>query len=184
MRSLGILLIVISIAGCTHEALRDSTVATGNTLVDLHSRMVLDNLAMFRTNPAALPWHIKVTTGTVQVNDTVTPTFGVTWPSVSRNATISMERSWQEAWTVVPELDPQKLKNLRNLYREWASKKIFDANFAEGSHPDVYPHGHYGSRYVWAVNPDALTTLILAVMTEAPVAPGERPLMLPGAPLR
>ena len=92
MRSLCILLIVISVAGCTHEALRDSTVATGNTLVDLQSRMVLDNLAMFRTNPWALPWHMKITTGTVQISDSITPTFGITWPSVSRNATISPSR--------------------------------------------------------------------------------------------
>jgi hypothetical protein len=151
MRSVCILSIVISVAGCTHEALLDSTVATGNTLVDLQSRMVLDNLAMFRTNPSALPWHMKITTGTVQISDSVTPTFGITWPSVSRNATISPSRSWQEAWTVVPELDPDKLKNLRGLYREWASQKVFNANFAEGALPGASPYGRYGSRYVWAL---------------------------------
>ena len=43
----------------------------GKTLPELHYRQVLDNLAMFADNPAALPWHVNFREGTTQITDSL-----------------------------------------------------------------------------------------------------------------
>ncbi len=56
-------------AGCTHIALQRRTVKQASTLTDLQYQQVLDNLAMFACTPDALPWHVKLKGGTVQIAD-------------------------------------------------------------------------------------------------------------------
>ena len=48
--------LLASISGCrTHLSLRDNTLRTAGTLTDLNYQQVLDNLARFHDNPAAMP---------------------------------------------------------------------------------------------------------------------------------
>ncbi len=57
--------------GCAHKQLSVSTVLTANTHQTILFHMVLDNIAMFASEPETMPWHIRVRDGTVQVQDQV-----------------------------------------------------------------------------------------------------------------
>jgi hypothetical protein len=141
---------------------------------------------MFRSDRNALPWHLKITQGAVQVNDGAQPTFSIAWPNVLRTLSLQGSRSWQESWTVVPEIDPIKLRALRRAYQDASDDNAFHKDFKEGTAPSGQPYGKYGSKYVWVQDGhlDALTSLTLKILQEAPVAAGERPLQLPGLPNR
>ena len=88
-------LIPILVCGCTASALDNSVISQGNTITSIEQKMVLDNLEMFRQNPNARPWHIKITSGVVSVNDTVNPTLMYAWPPVMRTAELNASRSVQ-----------------------------------------------------------------------------------------
>src|SRR4051794_25382314 len=64
--SLGVLLMV---SGCTQVQLRRTTINQASTLSELQYHMVLENLALFASQPGALPWHANVSGGTAQVTD-------------------------------------------------------------------------------------------------------------------
>jgi hypothetical protein len=53
------------VTGCTQVALEDSVLSQGKSLTYIEQEMVLDNLAMFRQNSDARPWHVKITSGVV-----------------------------------------------------------------------------------------------------------------------
>ncbi len=60
---------LVSAFGCTHRVLMRSMVHQASTVMDIEYQMVLDNIAMFECNPSALPWHVRIKDGVVQVND-------------------------------------------------------------------------------------------------------------------
>lgn len=66
-----VLVVALLDAGCAHRQLTVSTVLTANTHQQILFQMVLDNVAMFASQPDTLPWHIRVRDGTVQVQDQV-----------------------------------------------------------------------------------------------------------------
>ena len=180
-RIAGALVALLLIGGCGSVALKDSTLAVGGTLTDLHYRMVLDNLAMFRTHGDSLPWHLKITSGLVQINDTVGAAYSVATP-LARTLAIVPSQGWTEAWTVVPEVDQQKLRNLMLIYQRAAHGADFPRFFADGDQPGGMPYGHYGDKYVWVKQGQlaGLTELTLQVLGGAPVQRGERPFTVPG----
>jgi hypothetical protein len=55
--------------GCMAVRLGQRTIRQASTLPELQYQQVLDNLALFATNPAALPWHVNLREGTTQVTD-------------------------------------------------------------------------------------------------------------------
>ena len=59
------------VTGCTTGRLRQRTINQGSTLPELQYQQVLDNLALFATNPASLPWHVNLREGTTQVTDSL-----------------------------------------------------------------------------------------------------------------
>ena len=61
----------IALAGCTHDQLAASTVATAATTKDIQYQIALDNLARLADEPGALPSQIRIKDGTVQVSDDV-----------------------------------------------------------------------------------------------------------------
>jgi hypothetical protein len=58
--------------GCTTGRLRQRTINQGSTLPELQYQQVLNNLASFASNPAALPWHVNLREGTTQITDSAT----------------------------------------------------------------------------------------------------------------
>jgi hypothetical protein len=115
------ILFIIALAcgtGCTTGRLRQRTISQGSTLPDLQYQQVLANLALFATNPAALPWHMNVREGTTQVTDSATAGAlidlgppAVTQPQVFGSRTAVAQ------WGMSPVIDPIELQLLRIAYR-------------------------------------------------------------------
>jgi hypothetical protein len=181
LRIFGALCALVFVGGCGSVALKESTLAVGSSLTDLHYRMVLDNLAMFRSDGNSLPWHLKITTGLVQINDTVGGAYTVATP-LARALAVVPSQGWTESWTVVPEVDHHKLRNLMTIYQHAAHSADYPRFFADGDQPGGKPFGHHGDKYVWVKQGQlaALTALTLKVLGGAPLQSGERPFTVPG----
>jgi len=107
-----------SLAGCTSDRLRQRTVNQGATLPDLQYQQVLDNLALFSANPAALPWHINLREGTTQVTDSATVGAAVDLgPPAETLPQIFGTRTAVAQWGGSPVIDPLELQLLRIAYR-------------------------------------------------------------------
>jgi hypothetical protein len=91
-----------------------------STIMNIEYQMVLDNMAMLSSNPAMLPWAIRINDGTVQVNDEGgMPELGVQWggtPGFTRG--IRAVRSVTEQWGAHPITDPLVVKTLQDVYRQ------------------------------------------------------------------
>jgi hypothetical protein len=91
-----------------------------STIMNIEYQMVLDNMAMLSSNPAMLPWAIRINDGTVQVNDEGgVPELGVQWggtPGFTRG--IRAVRSVTEQWGAHPITDPLVVKTLQDVYRQ------------------------------------------------------------------
>ena len=61
---------ICALAGCTAHRLQINTIRQAQTVTDLEYQQILDNLAMFSLNPAALPSLVTLKTGASQVGDT------------------------------------------------------------------------------------------------------------------
>jgi hypothetical protein len=179
------------VAGCATHRLADMTVSQGDSVSDIEFRMVLSNLALYRTyRPEALedsplPWHLKITQGSAEVVDTVNPTFGQTVIAPEQTIGVSISRGVTVNWTFVPEVDTAHLTKLRQLYFDATRDATFSADFQAGRVPVGTPCGRYEGLYV-CPKPGrigALTTLTLKVLAETPIDAEDKPVLLPG-PIR
>lgn len=87
-------------------------------LPDLQYRQVLDNLALFADNPAALPWHVNFREGTTQITDSGSVGAAVdlgppanTLPQLFGSRTVVVQ------WGMTPVIDAVELRLLRIAYR-------------------------------------------------------------------
>jgi hypothetical protein len=107
--------------GCTHRQLTRSTVLATGTVMDIQYRTVLNNLALLSSHPEALPSHIDLADGVVQVSDEA----GLTDGGFSTgDGFLALERfgptgsrSVSEQWGTEAVTDPQRLTGLQDLYR-------------------------------------------------------------------
>jgi hypothetical protein len=173
---------LVCLSGCsTVSTLRSSTLDQGRTSADLVNQMVLDNLARALAEEYALPWHIKITQGAIGITDSTSPSGSYVWPTIARTLSLTGSRQWAVSWTVVPELDFQKLRDLRDFYQR--KTHPLDAAFETGKSPPAgVPAGNYRDTYVW-VRPGKnreFSDLVIEVLTTAPVSASERGIQLPG----
>jgi hypothetical protein len=164
--------LLASISGCrTHLSLRDNTLRTAGTLTDLNYQQVLDNLARFHDNPAAMPSFAVVNAGTVNVADqtsfnanaTYAPTLtlgqqiGSGLPLLSLLFNPSGQRNVTENWSLAPVTDIDNLRRIRCAYQLLVAGGTLDSNcipcqdlikrFYLGEQDDldcVIPKGWYG----------------------------------------
>jgi hypothetical protein len=112
--------------GCTSVQLRKSTVAQSSTLGDIYTKQVMNNLALFITNPDALPFFAYPNQGTAAIQDQgslIGP--GNTYPNyVTTPLSLSASRQATENWVLVPIADPAKLALMRCAYRQALSACI------------------------------------------------------------
>src|SRR4051794_5955952 len=80
----------IGLTGCTHHQLTRSTVLATTTVMDIQYRTVLTNLAMLSCHPEALPSHIDLEDGVVQINDEAA--FGTSGGFTSTGTRFGIER--------------------------------------------------------------------------------------------
>ena len=174
MRGGWLLLIALagSAAGCrTHLSLRDNTLRTTSTLADLNYQQVLDNLARFVDNPAAMPSLAVVNAGTVNVADqktisanatyaptlTIAQQIGSGLPLLSLLLNPSGSRNVTENWSLAPITDIDNLRRIRCAYQLLVVNGEVDAKcipcrdllerFYLGEQSDlecVIPKGWYG----------------------------------------
>lgn len=126
MRTLGVLVTTVGLigaVGCTHHSLARNTVQATSTVMDIHYRSVLANLALLSCHPEALPNHVHLADGVVQINDQAGfgrsggfTTFGGTDFGIDQFGP-SAQRQVSEQWGTDATTDPERLYDLQSLYR-------------------------------------------------------------------
>ncbi len=116
----GILCLCIAAAtGCTHLQLQKNTNRQAKSLSATYEEQVLDNLAMFVSNPHATPFFAVPDAGTNQVSDTGKLAAGAGaftlrfWKFISADETRYMNQSW----TLKPVVDPVRLRLMQCAYQ-------------------------------------------------------------------
>jgi hypothetical protein len=178
-----VLALLPAVGGCaTHANLRDNTVRTAATLTDLNYQQVLNNVAMFAANPAALPSVAVVNSGTVTVTDqkaystsaTYSPTLpfsqqgGGALPILTLLFNPSVQRQLTENWTVTPVTDVDSLRRIRCAFQllvlsggqtsdcQNCRRLLEDFFLGESDRMDcLVPTGWYGTGYKADVPHDA-----------------------------
>jgi hypothetical protein len=90
----------------------------GATLPELQYQQVLDNLALFAANPAALPWHINLREGTSQLTDSLSGGAALdTGPPVTWFPQLLGSRTAVAQWGGSPVIDVTELRLLRIAFR-------------------------------------------------------------------
>jgi hypothetical protein len=118
--------------GCaTHLRLQRDVVASNFTVADMYYQQVLNNIARFTVNSAAMPSFSVVAAGTVNVTDgagaSVSPTYS---PTLSRSQQgngalpilsilfgINAQRTISENWSTVPVTDSDNLRRMRCAFQ-------------------------------------------------------------------
>ena len=173
------LMTLLSACG-TVSALQSTTITQSVSAMDIVDKMILDNLAQAYAEENSLPWHVQVTQGSSSISDTLTPNAGFTWAPSSRTIGLSGSRAWSVSWTIVPELDFQKLVNLRDLYHDATHpQKDF---FTIGKPVAGALFGQYKDTtvYVTSTQSKAFGEFVIQVLTKAPVDASQRAVLLPG----
>jgi hypothetical protein len=111
-----------ALAGCTHHQLARSTVLATGTVMDIQYRTVLNNLALLSCHPEALPSHIDLADGVVQVSDE--GAFGTGGGFTTAGTPFGLDqfgpsgsRKVSEQWGTDAITDPRRLTGLQDLYR-------------------------------------------------------------------
>jgi hypothetical protein len=174
----------VTLSACATSQLNRSTVATGRTATDIIYSMVLDNVALAKQLPGALPWHIKITQGTITINDSVTPTLGyMSAAAITRSIQLASTQSAQVSWTVVPVVDKPTLGTLQTYYQKAASgtDPTYGTFFVEGtSSQNGMPCGSSGNTKICVTNMGGFIALVQDVLSATAVTAAERGVQLPG----
>jgi hypothetical protein len=111
--------IVLLCCGCTHTRLQRRTINQGATLTDMQYQQVLDNLAMFACNPDSLAWHIRISSGLVQVADQGQGLLGANLGGPNVMApNFGVQTNLLHQWNVDPVMEADDLELLQLAYRK------------------------------------------------------------------
>ncbi len=121
-----VVLLPLIACGCAHQQLRWNTVRQSRTLTDIYEQQVLDNLAMFVSEPNSLPFFSFPNAGGSNVMDTGAITGVLNWAHGisglnSGSLTLNGSRNMTESWTLTPIIDPVKLQLMRCAYQQVVS---------------------------------------------------------------
>jgi hypothetical protein len=109
---------ILVLPGCTAGRLRQRTIHQASTLPELQYQQVLNNLALFAANPAALPWHVNLREGTTQVTDSLSGGAALDiGPPVTWFPQLLGSRTAVAQWGMSPVIEPVELRLLRTAYR-------------------------------------------------------------------
>jgi hypothetical protein len=123
---------LLASGGCaTQRALSAHTISANITVADMYYEQVLNNVARFSANSAAMPSFSVVTAGTVNVQDSqgasVSPTYSPTLsrglqgggalPILSLLFGASLQRSLTENWSTAPVTDSDNLRRMRCAFQ-------------------------------------------------------------------
>ncbi len=104
--------------GCMVRRLQQRAMSQASTLPELQYQQVLNNLALFADNPAALPWQVNFREGTTQVTDSGSGGAAVDLgPPAETLPQIFGSRTIVAQWGMTPVIDASELRLLRVAYR-------------------------------------------------------------------
>ncbi len=180
--------IVLIVPGCMKDQLRYSIRRATSTLPDLQYQQVIDNLAMIADNPGYLPYLAVAGQGSVQVTDGGSSSLSVPFGNSTFNTTtlgLGATRNITGTWSVGTITDPDKIRQMRALYRAavlGTSQGVPGAGWLQiGCRRDVPKSavyvGRQGRVYAW-VTPeglDGLSELTLQIMDIATRADSAEP---------
>jgi len=124
-------LLAATTAGCqTHTALQEHTLKTSGTLAELNCQQVVDNLARFAAQPAALPAVAVLQSGNVTLADqhaaaaagTYAPTITLAdqlggFPIFSLFLSPNVSRNLTEQWDLKPVTDTARIRRIRAAFQ-------------------------------------------------------------------
>jgi hypothetical protein len=118
VRTILVPIVLAALTGCTATRLRQRTINQASTLTELQYQQVLNNLALFAGNPAALPWHVTLREGTTQITDSGNAGAAVDLgPPAETLPQAFASRTAVAQWGMSPVVDPTMLRLLRFAYR-------------------------------------------------------------------
>ncbi len=136
MRTLTVFLAVATVgSGCTTASLNRHSLGQNGSFVDLHYRVVLENLALLARSPSALPSYSIIDFGTSTVTDQLGLTGGVsltTSPAVA-NLDPAVQRTIAQNWTLHPITAPEKLRALSLAFHYALSRGDSPLHYADVS---------------------------------------------------
>jgi hypothetical protein len=125
-RAVTLCLAICFLSGCATFQLTRRTLDQAATFPAVQNCQVLDNVARFSNNSAAIPYFAMITSGTAQVTDTGSIT-AVVLPNYILGSTghaiwsgqygPTASSAIQENWTILPVTDPDKLRRMRCAYQ-------------------------------------------------------------------
>jgi hypothetical protein len=114
--------LLLAAAGCTHTQLRWNTVQQSRTLTEIYEQQVLDNLAMFVTDPNSLPGFAYPNAGGSNVQDSASAGSMTNWVRnggfSTQGLNLSGSRGMSESWTMTPIYDVRRLELMRCAYQQ------------------------------------------------------------------
>jgi hypothetical protein len=201
-RLAGLIALSTLLAGCATTTLDRTVISQASGITLIQQEMVLNNVAMFRKRPNSLPWHVKVTSGTVSVSDSLAPSFQLAWSPTLRTLAIAPSRSVSLQWSIVPVTDNAELTALTSIYRGAALTQLefeaalksdptiarppcaYDEAFEESVGPSFEsPHGKFDGKVLRVKRNASAETcfdrLVKLILDAAPVSPQDRGLIVP-----
>ena len=130
---LRILLVTIlaSATGCEAFQLRNRTVRQASTMTDLNYEQVLDNLAMFVSNPDSLPYFSLAPSGVTTIQQTYTPMGSLNWDYAffgmvgafknhldKKSLSLTANQQNIETWNTITSYYPESLKVMQCAYQK------------------------------------------------------------------
>ena len=116
--SLSAILCCICIPGCTFLRLQHSITNQATTLADIHYQQVLNNLALFSTNPNFMPSHVSLRDGSAQIQDFGQANAGLDiTESVTTSLGLTGSRTVVEQWGVSPITDDIEVRIIQIAYQ-------------------------------------------------------------------
>jgi hypothetical protein len=185
-----VITVTLSSVGCSNVVLHRAALNQAATVTDIQYQIVLDNIAMLKSNPGALPWHVKLLSGTVTANNEVasTGTYQVAEAvsatparTITRIIAATPKAVLQQGWTISPVTDAHELRALRTKYLEIIDQAWVHHGGQPASGAFV---GSYKGSKIWVSPADLnkLTEATLLILTAAPVKDLEKafaPFMIP-----
>lgn len=116
-----LVLVTIGVTGCqTHNFARRNTVKHTSTLTDLVYGQILDNVAMFESNPHSLPHFAVIGNGTTQAVDVGGGDVALTWNPfrlVSERLGTNVRRQLTQQWGTSPVMSAGRLRRIRCAFQ-------------------------------------------------------------------
>ena len=107
--------------GCTTAKLRTSTASQAGSLAELQYQQVLNNLAMFCSNPEIVPSLVNLRDGSAQIADVGSASYLGDWHrAFGSHPTLLGSRTVVEQWGMSPVTDDNEVQLLQLAYRRAA----------------------------------------------------------------